>query len=125
MGHVAGPADDPVSRGAYLAGPVAHCIECHSGRLPDMRIDPARIGAQGLSFSGPWGTVVARNISSHPTAGIGRWTDAQIKRALTEEVSADGRHLMPPMGRGGVWSEMTERDLDDLVAYLRSLPPQD
>lgn len=123
VGQVSGPADDPVSRGAYLAGPVAHCMECHSGRRPDMQIDPARIGAQGLSFTGPWGTVVARNITPHPTAGIGRWTDAEIQRALTEEVSADGRRLMPPMARGGVWSGMTEGDLNDLVAYLRSLPP--
>lgn len=117
------PADDPVARGAYIAGPVAHCLDCHSGRLPNGQPDPARPGAQGLAFTGPWGTVVSRNLTSHPQAGIGRWTDAQIIRALREEIGGDGRPLMPPMGRGRVWAAMSERDMTDLIAYLRSLRP--
>lgn len=122
-GPVPGPADDPVSRGAYLAGPVAHCLDCHSGRLPDNQIDPARPGGQGLSFNGPWGTVVARNLTPHPELGIGSWTEARFARALREEIGGDGRPLMPPMGRGKVWARMTDRDIADIFAYLRSLPP--
>lgn len=122
-GPVPGPADDPVSRGAYLAGPIAHCLDCHSGRLPDNRIDPARPGGQGLSFTGPWGVVVARNITPHPELGLGRWTEAEFARALREEIGGDGRRLMPPMGRGRVWAQMTDQDIRDIFAYLRSLPP--
>ncbi|WP_431304138.1 c-type cytochrome [Sediminicoccus sp. BL-A-41-H5] len=118
------PADNPVARGAYLAGPIAHCLDCHSGRGPDMRIIPGREGAQGLSFTGPWGTVVARNLTPS-TTGIGNWTLAQFTRALREEIGADGRPLMPPMGRGRVWAAMTDQDIADLFAYFRSLPPLD
>ena len=36
----------------------------------------------------------------HPskTKGIGAWTDAEIKRAITTGVSRDGNKLKPPMG---------------------------
>jgi hypothetical protein len=34
--------------------------------------------------------------------------------------------LAPPMsGRAAIWTRLTERDKHDLVAYLRSLPPQE
>lgn len=115
------PADNPVARGAYLAGPVAHCLECHTpmtGGHPDMN----RLGAGGMEFRGPWGVSVARNITPHAN-GLGGWTDAEIIRAVTEGVSRDGRQLAPPMA---FWAyrNMTRQDLTDLVAYLRSMPAQ-
>ena len=120
------PADDPVARGAYLAGPVAHCMDCHTPPLPGDRRDWSRMGAGGVPFEGPWGLVVGRNITSSRSYGIGGWTDAQIIRAVTEGVSADGRRLAPPMGgRAPVWAKLDPRDLQDLVAYLRSLPAQE
>lgn len=122
VGAVAAPADTPVSRGAYLAGPVAHCMECHTPMLPDGRHDLARLGAGGMGFPGPWGVSVARNLTPH-ASGLGGWTDAQIIRAITEGVSADGRRLAPPMAFAA-YRHMAPSDLADLVAYLRSLPPQ-
>jgi mono/diheme cytochrome c family protein len=120
------PADDPVARGAYLAVNVAHCMDCHSAQLAEGRRDPAGPGATGLVLEGPWGAVAARNISAHPEHGIGRWTDEQVLRAVTQGVSADGRRLAPPMGgRAPIWAQMTERDQRDILAYLRSLPPQE
>lgn len=120
------PADDPVARGRYIAVTLAHCMDCHSARTAEGRADPEGRGAPGLVLEGPWGAVQARNISSHPERGIGRWSDAQILGAVTRGVSADGRRLAPPMGgRAPVWARMEPADLADLVAYLRSLPPQD
>ena len=58
-----------------------------------------------------------------PERGIGKWTDQQIVRAMTEGVSADGRRLLPPMPFAN-YAQMTPSDLADLVAYLRSLPAQ-
>ena len=55
-------------------------------------------------------------------AGIGRWTDGEIKLAVTGGISADGSPLLPPMGFA-YYARMTEPDLDALVAYLRTLPP--
>jgi mono/diheme cytochrome c family protein len=120
------PAEDPVARGRYIAVNLAHCMDCHSGRSAEGRADPDRRGARGLVMSGPWGSVQAPNISSHPTEGIGRWSDSQIIAAITRGVSADGRRLAPPMGgRAPVWARLEPADLQALVAYLRSLPPQD
>ena len=122
VGAVAAPADTPASRGAYLAGPVAHCMECHTPMRPDGHPDLARLGAGGMEFRGPWGVSVARNLTQH-ASGLGGWTDAQIIRAITEGVSADGRRLAPPMAFAA-YRHMAPSDLADLVAYLRSLPPQ-
>jgi mono/diheme cytochrome c family protein len=120
------PRDDPAARGAYLAGPVAHCMDCHTPPLPGERRDWPRIGAGGVPFEGPWGAAVARNITSSKEHGIGDWTDEQIIWAITQGTSADGRRLAPPMsGRSSIWAQLTERDQHDLVAYLRSLPPQE
>ncbi|WP_424812874.1 c-type cytochrome [Roseococcus sp. YIM B11640] len=122
-GAVPPPADDPVSRGAYLVGPLGHCLDCHSSHTADGRIDPAKPGGQGRSFTGPWGVVVARNLTPHPELGLGRWDEAMFARALREEIGGDGRPLMPPMGRGRAWAALTDRDIADIWAYLRSLPP--
>jgi mono/diheme cytochrome c family protein len=119
--RVAGPpAGDPVARGAYLAGPLGHCIECHTPMAANGQRDWARTGAGGPPLTTPFGQVVPRNITP---AGIGGWTDAQILRAVTQGIAPDGRRLMPPMGYP-YYARMTPGDLADLVAWLRSLPPQ-
>ena len=112
------PRDDTLAYGAYLAGPLGHCIECHSpmGPMgPDWR---NQLGAGGLAFHGPWGVSHSPNIT--PT-GIGAWSDAEIKAAITQGVRPDGSRLMPPMPVA-YYANISEADLDALVAYLRSLP---
>jgi mono/diheme cytochrome c family protein len=115
---VAAPADNAVARGEYLAGPVAHCMECHTPMTPEGRPDMTRLGAGGMEFRGPWGVSVARNITPH---ALRDWSDAEIIRAVTEGVSRDGHRLAPPMA---FWAyrAMSEGDRADLLAYLRSLP---
>jgi hypothetical protein len=72
------------------------------------------------------GAVVSRNVTSSKEYGIGGLTDEQIIRALTRGISADGHRLAPPMsGRASIWAQLTEHDQHDLIAYLRSLPPQE
>jgi mono/diheme cytochrome c family protein len=117
------PRDDPVAYGAYLAGPLGHCIECHTP-LVDGRIDYAkRLGAGGVPFLGPWGGSVSANITSDPEHGIGAWSDAEIKRAITQGIGVDGARLLPPMGYA-YYATLVEADLDALVAYLRTIPPR-
>jgi mono/diheme cytochrome c family protein len=121
---------DPVKRGAYLVA-IGHCMECHSP-FEKGRPDYSRLGKGGRKF-GPslvqgfpiaWKGSVAPNITSHPTAGIGAWTDAEIKRAITTGISRDGRKLQPPMGFA-FYRRMTEADLNAIVAYLRTVPPHE
>ena len=115
------PADTPVARGAYLAGPLGHCTECHTPVAANGQRDWARLGAGGMPIPGPMGPVVPRNITpSH----LGTWTDAQIGRAITQGISADRRPLSPPMAFP-YYARMTPRDLGDIIAFIRSLAPQD
>ncbi len=112
---------DKVAYGAYLASALGHCVECHSGPnlfgIPDI---DGRLGAGGMEFPGPWGTVVAPNIT--PT-NLGRWTDAQIVTAITKGIRPDGSKMSPPMGYR-YYANMTKSDLDAIVAWLRQLPPK-
>ena len=111
---------DLVARGRYLVEGIAGCGNCHTPKGPQGDL-PGRNRVGGMVIEEPAFRVIGPNITPDPETGIGRWTDAQIVRAVTEGVSADGRRLFPPMGYG-YYARMTPSDLADLVAYLRSLP---
>jgi mono/diheme cytochrome c family protein len=114
---------DPVKRGFYQVT-IAHCMECHTPRVnANLDFDNA-LGKGGQEFKGPWGVAVARNITSHREKGIGAWSDAEIKRAITQGVRKDGTPLKPPMGYP-MYARMSDADLSDVVAYLRTLPPKE
>ena len=66
----------------------------------------------------------SRNITSHTVAGLGAWSDVEIKGAITQGVRKDGTKLKPPMAFHS-YAKMTTQDLSAVVAYLRTLPPQE
>ena len=37
--------------------------------------------------------VISRNITSSKTKGLGDWSDAEIKRAITQGIDKDGKKL--------------------------------
>jgi mono/diheme cytochrome c family protein len=114
---------DKLKHGFYLAT-IGHCMECHTPMGPRGREFATRLGAGGFEFPGPWGTSVSRNITSSKTKGVGAWTDAEIKRAITTGVDKDGKHLKPPMGYH-YYAKMADSDLNDLIAWLRTVPPKE
>jgi mono/diheme cytochrome c family protein len=114
---------DKLKKGFYLAT-IAHCMECHTPMEKGMRQWDTRLGAGGFDFPGPWGVSTSRNITSSKTKGLGGWTDAEIKRAITTGVSKDGSHLKPPMGFH-YYATLTPDDLDAVVAYLRTVPAKE
>lgn len=122
-GVQAPPRSDLVAYGAYLAGPVGHCTECHTP-LTQAGRDWSQTGKGGQPFPGPWGVSVARNITSSKTHGIGDWTDAEIERAIRQGVSKDGRQMFPPMGYA-YYAKIDAADMAALIAYLRTIPPRD
>jgi mono/diheme cytochrome c family protein len=110
----------PQNRGHYLAN-IAHCMECHTPMGPRGREFATKLGTGGFKFPGPWGESISRNIAQSKEKGLGGWTDAEIKRAITTGMSRDGSKLKPPMGFH-CYATMTDGDLNDLVAYLRTVP---
>ena len=114
---------DPVKRGFYLAA-IGHCMECHTPAVNGRRDFRNALGKGGEKFEGPFGVSVSRNITSHKTSGIGAWSDAEIKRAITQGVRKDGSRLKPPMGFEW-YARMSAADLDAIVAYLRTVPPKE
>jgi len=117
--------NDKVKRGFYLVT-IGHCLECHTPfGPPGSGVDFGKsLGKGGREFKGPWGVAVSRNITSSKTKGIGDWSDADIKRAITQGVRRDGSKLKPPMGYP-YYAKMTDGDVDAVVAYLRTLPAQE
>ena len=116
--------NDKLKRGFYLAT-IGHCMECHTPFAPPGGPDFANsLGKGGREFPGPWGVSKSRNITSHKTAGIGDWTDAEIKTAITQGKRKDGTPLKGPMGYQ-YYAKMTDADLDAVIAYLRTLPPKE
>ena len=113
---------DPIKRGFYLAT-IAHCMECHARRPDGTPGYKDSFGKGGHVMTGPFGQALVVNITSHPTKGIGAWSDAQIRRVLTEGIGHDGRALKQPMARQIYFKKMKDADIDAIVAWLRTLPP--
>jgi mono/diheme cytochrome c family protein len=116
------PRQGLVKYGEYLAGPVAHCVECHTPFLPEGRPDWTRTGAGGLPFHGPWGLSYAANLTPDPETGLGGWKDGEIIASIYGARRGGGR-VFPPMPTQHYAQGIAEGDLRAIVAYLRSLPP--
>jgi mono/diheme cytochrome c family protein len=114
---------DPVKRGFYQVT-IGHCMECHTPRVNGKSDLANALGKGGEEFKGPWGVSVSRNITSHREKGIGAWSDAEIKRAIIQGVRKDGSPLKPPMGYP-LYARMSDADLSDVVAYLRTVPAKE
>lgn len=115
------PAGVTVEYGEYLAGPVAHCMECHTPMGPMGPMVETDLGRGGFEFHGPWGISVASNLTSHED-GLAGYSDADIAAMITQGVRPDGSPMFPPMPYGFL-ANMTGDDLAAIILYLRSLPP--
>ena len=114
-------AETPVERGGYLVNTLMTCQNCHTPIGPNgPQFDKALSG--GLTFDEPPFKVTASNITPDPETGIGKWTDAQIKTLLRTGVGRNGVKIAPIMPTG-FYEMLTERDVDAIVAYLRTVKP--
>lgn len=77
----------------------------------------------GRRFASDFGTFVAPNISPDPTHGIGGWSDLDIASAVLHGTSPGGQHYYPAFPYTS-YARATPQDIADLIAHLRSLPPQ-
>jgi mono/diheme cytochrome c family protein len=115
------PHGDKLAYGRYLATGLGHCMDCHTPRVQG-RSDMARMGAGGNTFEAPnGGLIVSANLTPGNPNGIAEWTDAQLKTAITEGKRPD-RPLVALMAFDW-YKNLSAGDLDDLVAFLRTLKP--
>ena len=115
-----------LERGRYLVEGPAHCFMCHSQLDWSREGLPPKPGTEGGGQNPfpeeafPW--LVAPNISPDPETGTGRWTDEQFRRALRQGIGSNGRILFPMMPYR-LFHDMSDEDLEAVIAYLRSVPP--
>jgi len=116
-----GAADAPAlaqgdaKRGEYLAQ-AGGCLGCHTdtqrGAIPY---------AGGRALKSPFGTFYGPNITPHPDAGIGRWSEADFMRAVRHGRRPDGANYYPIFPYPS-FTRITDDDSRDLWAYFRALP---
>jgi mono/diheme cytochrome c family protein len=108
-------AEGDAKRGLYVAK-VAGCRGCHT-----QASQGAQPYAGGRALETPFGIFFGPNITPHPQAGIGRWTEQDFVRAMRLGARPDGAHYYPAFPYPS-FTQITDQDLRDLWTYLRSLP---
>ena len=118
-----GAKADLVKRGDYLVNTLMTCGNCHTPKGPTGDI-MAKAFSGGLSWDEPPFKVTAPNITQDKETGIGGWSDADIKKLLRTGVRPDGTPVAMVMP-SSFYQIISERDIDAIVAYLRTLKPMD
>jgi mono/diheme cytochrome c family protein len=101
-----------IARGQHLVVAIAKCADCHTADL-----------SGGLVFDAPPARIIAANLT-RGTGGIGaQFSDADWVRAIRHGVGPDGKPLlfMPSQ----VFAALSDPDLADIIAYVKSVPPVD
>src|SRR5688572_16881426 len=107
------------ARGRYIVRDVSVCGHCHAAD-PKRDVDGPLIG--GWEFR-DWriGTARAANLTPDDATGLGRWSEAEIVRALRNGQHRNGRLLAPVMPYEW-YHEMADDDALAVAVYLKSLP---
>lgn len=103
------------ARGEYVFRAAAGC-SCHT----DVPNDGPRL-AGGRAIETAFGTFYSPNITPDPETGLGRWTEEDFVRAMTDGLSPGGEHYYPVFPYTS-FTHMSARDLRDLWAYLSAQP---
>ncbi|TCJ18410.1 c-type cytochrome [Parasulfuritortus cantonensis] len=107
---------EPIADRGELVFRMAGCENCHT----DREHGGARL-AGGRKLATPLGTFYTPNITPDPTTGIGRWSEADFRRALREGVGPDGRQYYPSFPYTS-YARMSDADIQALWTYLHAQP---
>lgn len=125
-GPVAPPADERLARGHYLAD-IGGCTTCHTPTDAQHAPLEGKLLAGGQEFPVAPGAVVrSSNITFHPT-GLGE-LDEETFKAVFKAGLGEPRAVAPSRNTIMPWSayaHLSDTDLSDLYAWLRTVPPQD
>jgi mono/diheme cytochrome c family protein len=116
-------------RGKYLVDHVLVCGICHTPSLPTGEPDTSNYlaGSRPYDFTDIDGTVItvnAENLTSHDPEGLHAWSDGQIRTAITKGVD-DEHYAIYPIMPYPEYSLLKPEDVDSIIMYLRSVPPND
>ena len=110
-----------IERGKYLMESIVACGNCHVARGPQGQplFDQGLSG--GMVFDEAPFKAYAPNITPDLETGIGKWTDAQLAKAIREGIRPDKSVIGPPMPLP-FYRQISDDDLAAIVAYLRAQP---
>ena len=109
----------PAVRGAYLAGALGHCAECHTPRNflggPDKK----------EMFAGA--KIPEGKVPNLTPTRLKKWTDAELTEYFKTGTAPNGVVVVEPMSEvvNNTTSKLTPADVTAMIAYLRTLPPRD
>ncbi len=110
-----------IERGRVLMNGIVACGNCHVARGPQGQPLFERGLSGGMVFDEPPFRAVASNLTPDAATGIGRWTDAQLVKAIREGVRPDGSIIGPPMPIE-FYRHLSDDDTMAMIAFLRSQP---
>jgi mono/diheme cytochrome c family protein len=110
-----------ILRGKHLVFGAAHCADCHSKANADSLL---KLGQDvpltgGMVFDLPVGKLYSKNITPDKETGIGKYTDAEIARALRYGVHPDGTVVFDFMP----FHNTTDEDMTAIISFLRTQKP--
>ncbi len=110
-----------ILKGKSIVFGAGHCADCHSKSNTDsllaLGLEPPLSG--GYEFRLPLGEIYSKNITPDMETGIGRYTDAEIARALRYGVHPDGTVVFDFMP----FHNTSDEDLGAIISYLRAQKP--
>ncbi|MDB5825679.1 MAG: hypothetical protein JWR21_4383 [Herminiimonas sp.] len=111
-----------IERGKYLMEGVVACGNCHLARGPQGQplFDKGLSG--GMLFDEPPFKAYAANITPDPETGIGKWSDADLAKAIREGIRPDKTLIGPPMPIE-FYRHISDDDVAAIITYLRAQPP--
>ncbi|MCB2019846.1 MAG: c-type cytochrome [Burkholderiaceae bacterium] len=110
-----------LARGKVLMEGIVACGNCHMAVGPQGEPLFGKPLSGGFKFDDPGFTAYAANITPDDATGIGRWTDAQLGKAIREGIRPDGRLIGPPMPIE-FYRHISDADLAAIIAWLRAQP---
>ena len=112
-----------VARGRYLAT-IMDCGGCHTPGYLLGKPDMSRyVGGGNVGFQIPGaGIFYPPNLTPDNQTGLGKWSKADIIKAVTKGERPDGRILAGIMPWHS-YGKLTSKDADALASYLKSLKP--
>lgn len=118
---LAGSDAPRLARGKYLTEGVLACANCHAVRDEKGQVIAEKGMAGGRDFDFGVFKAYARNITPDRETGIGKWSEAQLRRAIREGIRPDGSLVGPPMPVH-FYRSLSDSDLNAVVKYLRAQP---